>query len=337
MGGVDETLNRFKHSTIICLIRVFGWSMLSVLGVYLINNYLIFWRGWPGILGAAKAGGHLGWLQAGFYIGAIALATLYATSTCEHSLRHENARVSSIASYLMRMTFWAVLLVGASDLALSLFRLENLLVPLFGEALAAELILADFRGIYVHMPLIALSLVIAALTQEIGVTWLALLIVVAELIIVISRFVFSYEQAFMGDLVRFWYAGLFLFSSAYTLREGGHVRVDVIYADLSTKAKGAVNFVGTLLLGMPFCWVILVIGTASETGIFNSALTGFEITGTGYGMFVKYLLSVFLGVFALIMLVQFVAYLFEAAADYLGLPDNDELPHRPSNTAVQEG
>jgi len=37
--------------------------------------------------------------------------------------------------------------------------------------------------------------------------------------IVISRFIFSYEQAFMADLVRFWYGALFLFASAYTLLE----------------------------------------------------------------------------------------------------------------------
>lgn len=34
----------------------------------------------------------------------------------------------------------------------------------------------------------------------------------------------------MADLVRFWYAALFLFASAYTLLEEGHVRVDVFYA-----------------------------------------------------------------------------------------------------------
>ena len=54
--------------------------------------------------------------------------------------------------------------------------------------------------------------------------------VAAELLIVISRFIFSYEQAFMADLVRFWYGALFLFASAYTLLEEGHVRVDVLYA-----------------------------------------------------------------------------------------------------------
>ena len=50
------------------------------------------------------------------------------------------------------------------------------------------------------------------------------MVVLAEFAIVVSRFVFSYEQAYMGDLVRFWYAALFLFASAYALSHEGHVR-----------------------------------------------------------------------------------------------------------------
>ena len=74
--------------------------------------------------------------------------------------------------------------------------------------------------------------------------WLASLIVFGELLIVITRFIFSYEQAFMGDLVRFWYASLFLFASAYTLIHDGHVRVDVIYAGFSEKAKKQNQYAG---------------------------------------------------------------------------------------------
>ena len=68
-----------------------------------------------------------------------------------------------------------------------------------------------------------LSLIIAYFTRTLGFIWLALLIVVAELQIVVARFVFSYEQAFMADLVRFWYGAMFLFASAYTLLAEGHV------------------------------------------------------------------------------------------------------------------
>ena len=64
-----------------------------------------------------------------------------------------------------------------------------------------------------------LSCVIAVFNRSLGFIWLTLLVVLAEFQIVISRFVFSYEQPFMGDLVRFWYAALFLFAPVASLEQ----------------------------------------------------------------------------------------------------------------------
>jgi hypothetical protein len=100
-----------------------------------------------------------------------------------------------------------VLIIGLVDIIISFLRVEELLIPLVGENLAEALGRPQFRGIYVHYPLILLSFVIAYFNNSLGFTWLAFLVVLAEFQIVISRFVFSYEQPFMGDLVRFWYPG----------------------------------------------------------------------------------------------------------------------------------
>ncbi|MEO1141918.1 MAG: TRAP transporter small permease subunit, partial [Pseudomonadota bacterium] len=152
--------------------------------------------------------------------------------------------------------------------------------------------------------------------RTLGFTWLTILIVAAELLIVITRFIFSYEQAFMADLVRFWYGALFLFASAYTLLEEGHVRVDVFYAGFKDKTKGLVNAVGSIFLGISVCWTILIIGMGSKTSIINSPVARFEVTQSGFGMYVKYMMAGFLGVFAISMMIQFVSYLLDAVADY---------------------
>jgi hypothetical protein len=48
----------------------------------------------------------------------------------------------------------------------------------------------------------------------------------------------------------------------------------------------------------------------------------FEVTQTGtVGMFIKYQMAAFLGVFALTMLIQFISYFFNSIADYY---DNSE-------------
>ena len=31
------------------LLRVFSWLLVSLTLLFLVNNYLIFWRGWPGL------------------------------------------------------------------------------------------------------------------------------------------------------------------------------------------------------------------------------------------------------------------------------------------------
>lgn len=304
------------------LVRSFGWMMLAVLAAFLFNNYLNFWQDLPGISpifgGDARGDGSIvqSWAQLGIYVGAMAAAYLYVLRTRERTLREDSKRISDINAYIIRAAFWAVLIVGLTDAVISFLRVEDLLDAVVGSDLASDLGRSQFRGPYVHMPLIALSIVLAAFTRTLGFTWLALMVVVAELLIVVGRFIFSYEQAFMADLVRFWYAALFLFASAYTLLEEGHVRVDVFYAGFKTKTKGFVNAVGSIALGMSLCWVIMIIGMSGKSNVINSPLLAYETTQAGFGLYVKYLMAVFLAVFAATMLIQFVSYLMAAVADY---------------------
>ena len=166
----------------------------------------------------------------------------------------------------------------------------------------------NFRGTYVHFPVMLISLVIAYYTRTLGFLWLAVLVVIAEFQIVLARFIFSYEQTFMGDLVRFWYGSLFLFASSYALIHEGHVRVDVLYTKFSKRAKAWSNLFGSLLLGIPICWTILLRGMWCKQCIINAPLTNFETSMSGYGMYVKYLMAGFLAIYALTMLIQFVSY-----------------------------
>jgi TRAP-type mannitol/chloroaromatic compound transport system permease small subunit len=150
------------------------------------------------------------------------------------------------------------------------------------------------------------------------------MVVLAEFLIVIARFIFSYEQTFMGDLVRFWYAALFLLASAQTLVEEGHVRVDVLYAGLTDKTKAKINMMGSLLLGIPLCWVIMWRGLSGKTSLINSPMLNFETSMSGYGMYVKYLMAAFLLMFALTMLIQFSSYVL-SSMDRIGRSD-DHMP-----------
>ena len=50
---------------------------------------------------------------------------------------------------------------------------------------------------------------------------------------------------------------MFMLAAAWTLQVGGHVRVDIFYADASPRTKALVDLLGSLLLLLPFVAVIL--------------------------------------------------------------------------------
>jgi len=295
--------------------RIFGWGMLAVLLAFFINNILVVAFDFPTIT-AVFGDDSRAWVLAAIYAICIAGAIYWVTRTPTRALRYDARKISKFNAYLIRGCFFTVLLTGAVDASIAFLRVEGLLPQLFSENMAKELIRARFIGPWIHMPLAILGFTIALFTRSLGFIWLALMIVVAELLIVISRFVFSYEQALMGDLVRYWYAALFLFSSAYTLLEEGHVRVDVLFAGFNPRTKGKVNAIGSILLGMTTCWAIILVGLGSKQAIINSPVANWEITQTGTaGMYIKYQMAAFLAIFAITMLIQFVSYLFEAVAD----------------------
>ena len=166
----------------------------------------------------------------------------------------------------------------------------------------------SFRAPYIHFPLLFVSLIFAYYFKALNFYWLAFLVVIAEFQIVILRFVFSYEQTLMSDLVRFWYGSLFLFGSYYTLIKDGHVRVDVLYTNFSEKNKARVNLFGSLLLGIPLCLTVFFLGMYCKQCVLNQPIMNFETSQSTQGMNIKYLMAGFLIIFALTMLIQFIIY-----------------------------
>jgi len=323
--------------------RIFVLSCVGLALTHLINNYLIFWREWPGPISViANQFGDgptlqselliLGSLQLAFLAFVILGIIIYVKITPHKSLLLESDQLSRLAAYLCRGSFWAVFLVGFIDMGISFLRVEDWLSPALGKELALELGRSNFRGTFVHYPLILVGFIIAFRHKGLGFIWLAFLIVIAEFLIVVSRFVFSYEQAFMGDLVRMWYAALFLFASANALVTEGHVRVDVFYANMRLQKKALSNALGSVVLGLPLCWVILLIGMWDKGSSINSPLRSFEISQQGFGMYIKYMMVGFLVVFALTMLIQFCSYFLENLGLLLG-EEKEEVRTSESTTS----
>ena len=298
--------------------RFFGWLLINVLIAFMINNILNLSFQIPPAQDLILKNNYLSLLPISIYFLALLFSFLISFKFIEKSYKWDSELLHNFNVYFIRSCFWSILLIGTVDVTIAFMRVEEVSNLIFDDYLVKALKKPSFVCTYIHLPLLFLGFLIGYFTKTLGFTWLALMIVCAELIIVITRFVFSYEQSFMGDLVRYWYAGLFLFASAYTLYEDGHVRVDVFYTNLGLKTKALVNTLGSVFLGISTCLAIIFVGFNGKQAIINSPILNFEITQTvSVGMFVKYQMAAFLGIFAITMLIQFVSYYFISLSDYL--------------------
>ena len=312
------------------LIRIFSYSILALTFIFLINNVLTVWFDWPGVkklfshyelFGFKKLNKpleglaiNLSYIQFLFYFLSFVAVIIFVFKSLNQSLQTDSEILKKITAYVIRSSFWAVLIVGVVDFLISFMVVEKLVEPIFGEQVKINLVKPAFRISYIHFPLIIASFVIGYFTRSVGFIWLAVLVVGSEFLIVVSRFIFQYEQAFQGDLVRFWYAALYLFASAYALIHEGHVRVDVLYANFSERKKAWTNAIGSLILGIPLCLIVIFLGMGGKASIINGPVISFEITQQGSnGLYLLYLMAVYLAVFAVSMLTQFTSYFMSSS------------------------
>lgn len=82
----------------------------------------------------------------------------------------------------------------------------------------------------------------------------------------------------MQELEWHWFSIMFLLGLGYTLRENGHVRVDVFYDRFSERTKSWVNIIGALIFTLPFC---LLIAYYSSEFFWNSFISGENIGNPG--------------------------------------------------------
>ena len=108
-------------------------------------------------------------------------------------------------------------------------------------------------------PLTALADRIDRLNTAVGraVAWLALAVVLLEFALVVARYVFALGSIWATETVIYAHATLFMLAAAWTLRAGGHVRVDVFYAEAPPRAKAIIDLVGSVLLLLPFAPVLI--------------------------------------------------------------------------------
>lgn len=114
--------------------------------------------------------------------------------------------------------------------------------------------------------LLGFSSVIDRINDRIGswIQWLTLFMVIVGAVNALLRYATRFagvtlsSNAFI-DLQWYMFSLVFLLGAAWGLRNGAHVRVDVMYERLSRKARAWIDLCGTVLFLIPFSLLMLYV------------------------------------------------------------------------------
>ena len=148
------------------------------------------------------------------------------------------------------------------------------------------------------------------LTTGIGraVAWLALAVVLLQFALVVARYLFGLGSIWATETVIYAHATLFMLAAAWTLRAGGHVRVDVFYAEATPRTRAKIDLAGSVLLLLPFA---LVLGWLSVPYAARSWAI-LERSQETSGLPLVYLLRTLIPLFAFLMALQGIAQAIRA-------------------------
>jgi len=73
---------------------------------------------------------------------------------------------------------------------------------------------------------------------------------------VVMRYALNEVSIAMQEMEWHLFAAMFMLGVPYTLRAGGHVRVDLVYENLSIRRKAIIDIAGGLLFLLPFCLLV---------------------------------------------------------------------------------
>ncbi len=153
-----------------------------------------------------------------------------------------------------------------------------------------------------------------------GIAWLTLAMAIITVLIVVLRYALNEGAIILQESVIYMHAVVVMLGIPYALKEGRHVRVDLIFTKLSERNRTLVDVLGHLLFLAPVCILIVYV---SSNYVFNSwrVLEGSPEVG---GIPAIFLLKTLIPVMALMLLAQGFA---EAARGILKIRQPGIRPH----------
>jgi TRAP-type mannitol/chloroaromatic compound transport system permease small subunit len=87
--------------------------------------------------------------------------------------------------------------------------------------------------------------------------WLSLAMAALTALIVFLRYGFNIGSIAAQEAVIYMHGALFMLGAAFTLKAGGHVRVDIFYQRFSARTQAWINSLGGIIFLLPLCAFIL--------------------------------------------------------------------------------
>lgn len=184
-----------------------------------------------------------------------------------------------------------------------------LLLPLITLALGK--LIAGPSGLLIRLldPISSLSLSLSRLA--------ALLLLLAQLTVILGRYVFGWSASWMNELVIYGFAALFMLAASGALKADAHVRVDIFRTAMSNKQKAMVDLAAYYFFFFPVCLLILWVVAGSSS--FAHSWANLEGSRESDGLPIFYLFRTLIPVFAVLMVIQGVSEALKAALIIRGL------------------
>ena len=153
---------------------------------------------------------------------------------------------------------------------------------------------------------------IDGLSDKIGhlVGWLTTLMVLIVFYDTVMRYAFNKGNVALQELEWHLFAIVFLIGAAYTLKEKAHVRVDILYVNLSEKTKAWIDFLGVFIFLIPFSVMVIL----STKGFIMNSWAIREISPDPGGLPARYILKTMIPLGFSLLIVQ---GLSEAAKNFM--------------------
>jgi TRAP-type mannitol/chloroaromatic compound transport system permease small subunit len=130
--------------------------------------------------------------------------------------------------------------------------------------------------------LLSFSRLIDDLNERIGriANWCVLLACVISAGNALVRYGFNFSSNAWLEIQWYLFGAIFMLGAPYTLKTNGHVRVDIIYGNLSPRVQIWIDLLGAIFFLMP---AVLIIGWMSWPIFLDSLLTG-EMSNNAGGL-----------------------------------------------------